>query len=173
MQVGSDNKTACATCHHQAGQDGRTRNQINPGANGQWEFAAPNADLGIANYPFTALGVDHTDNITGSQGVRKMAFNGLSKSGVEQTSPVPDPVFNVNGVNVRQVTGRQAPSTVNAVFNHRNFYDGRAQAEFNGVNRSATATPRRACGTSASSVQRRSTSASTMRASPRRRPGRC
>ncbi len=134
MQVGSDNKTACATCHHQAGQDGRTRNQINPGANGQWEFAAPNADLGIANYPFSTPGVDHTDNITGSQGVRKMAFNGLSKSGVEQTSPVPDPVFNVNGVNVRQVTGRQAPSTVNAVFNHRNFYDGRAQAEFNGVN---------------------------------------
>jgi cytochrome c peroxidase len=135
MQVGSDNKTACATCHFQAGQDGRTRNQLHPGANGQWDASfAPNADLWAGAYPFTLLGVSDTDNITGSQGVRQSVFNGISKGGAESTSLVSDPVFNVNGTNVRQVTGRQAPSTINAVFNHRNFFDGRAQAQFNGVN---------------------------------------
>jgi cytochrome c peroxidase len=35
---------------------------------------------------------------------------------------------------VRQVTERNTPSTINAVFNHRQFWDGRAQNEFNGVN---------------------------------------
>src|SRR6476660_8919602 len=37
MQAGSDNKTACATCHFKAGVDGRDRNQMNPGANGTWD----------------------------------------------------------------------------------------------------------------------------------------
>jgi cytochrome c peroxidase len=135
-QAGSDNKTACATCHFHAGQDARSRNQLNPGANGQWDLNGfePNADLWANAYPFTIPSVSDTDNTTGSQGVRKSTYNGLSKSGVENTSPVTDPVFNVGGVNVRQVTGRNSPSVINAVFNHRNFFEGRAQAEFNGVN---------------------------------------
>src|SRR6185503_20916492 len=89
MQVGSDNKTACATCHFQAGQDGRVRNQVNPGKNGQWDFGfGPNQDLIGSSFPFTILNVSDTDNITGSQGVRKAAFNGLSRTGAETTSPV-------------------------------------------------------------------------------------
>ena len=136
MQAGSDNRTACATCHFQAGQDGRTRNQLHPGANGQWDApgVGPNSDLWSSAYPFTLPGVSDTDNITGSQGVRKATFGGIGKSGAEQISLVADPVFTVGGKNVRQVTRRNAPSTINAVFNHRNFHDGRAQAEFNGVN---------------------------------------
>jgi len=135
MQVGSDNKTACATCHFQAGQDGRVRNQVNPGKNGQWDFGfGPNQDLTGSSFPFTILNVSDTDNITGSQGVRKAAFNGLSRTGAETTSPVADPVYTVNGTNVRQVTGRNAPSTINAVFSRRMFHDGRAQTDFNGVN---------------------------------------
>jgi cytochrome c peroxidase len=47
---------------------------------------------------------------------------------------VADPTFNVGGVNVRQVTARNAPTVINAVFNDRNFWDGRAQNDFNGVN---------------------------------------
>jgi cytochrome c peroxidase len=139
MQAGSDNKTACATCHFQAGEDVRTRNQLHPGANGRFDDAAgfaANVDLWAGAYPFTdaAAGRYLTDNITGSQGVRKMVFEGIDSWGAESTSSVPDPVFNVNGVNVRQVTGRQAPSSVNAVFYHRQFHDGRGQPEFNGVN---------------------------------------
>jgi cytochrome c peroxidase len=139
MQAGSDNKTACATCHFQAGADTRTRNQMNPGANNSFDgYAglAPNYtyNAGGNDFPFTVPLHRDMDNISGSQGVRMSNFIGFSKNGTEQTALVADPVFNVGGVNVRQVTGKNAPTTINAVFNHRNFWNGRAQAEFNGVN---------------------------------------
>src|SRR4029453_1930723 len=135
VQVGSDNKTACATCHFQAGQDGRTRNQFAQGHNGQWDGMVPNQDAWAGAYPFTLAGISDLDNITGSQGVRKAAFSGInSKTGAESTTAVADGVFSVGGKNVRQVTGRNAPGVINAVFNHRNLFDGRARAEFNGVN---------------------------------------
>ena len=136
MQAGSDNKTACASCHFKAGVDGRDKNQMNPGANGGWDGFGygPNYTLLSIDYPFTAPPTKDVDNITGSQGVRSSKFTGFNKSGAEQTASVADPVFSVGGVNVRQVTGKNAPSTINAVFNHRNFFNGRAQPEFNGVN---------------------------------------
>jgi cytochrome c peroxidase len=138
MQAGSDNKTACATCHFQAGADGRTRNQMNPGANGSWDAyagIAPNYSFnaGGNDFPFTVPLNRDTDNIAGSQGIRKSTFTGFSKSGAETTTPVADSVFSVGGKNVRQVTGKNTPSVINAVFNHRNFWNGRAQPEFNGV----------------------------------------
>jgi cytochrome c peroxidase len=143
MQAGSDNKVACATCHFNAGADVRTRNQFHPGANGQWDQAgfAPNADLWPGAYPFTVLDLSlpnriasDTDNISGSQGIRMATFGGIGKSGAELTTPVADPVFSLGGTNVRQVTRRQPPAIINAVFNHRNIHIGAAQAEFNGVN---------------------------------------
>ncbi len=130
MQAGSDARTACATCHFHAGTDARLKNQLNPSADGSWNGY-------IANYAFDLNGFDFPfvfDNSAGSQGVRKALFKGLSKSSGEQTTAVADPVFNVGGVNVRQVTGVNTPPAINAVFNHRNFFNGRAQAEFNGVN---------------------------------------
>jgi cytochrome c peroxidase len=133
MQAGSDNKTACATCHFKAGADGRDTNELNPGANGAWDAQGPNRSLTAFDFPFTVKGGADIDNVVGSQGVRKSTFGGITKSG-ESTTPAADPVFNVNGVNVRQVTGIQAPSVINAVFNHRAFWNGRAQPEFNGVN---------------------------------------
>jgi cytochrome c peroxidase len=135
MQAGSDNKVACATCHFQAGADRRDKNQLSPGANGAWEAFAPNRQLVDVDFPFTSPATgDTTDNIAGSQGVRKSTYAGLSKSGAELTTAVADTVFSENGKNVRQVTGMNTPSTINAVFNHRNFFNGRAQPEFNGVN---------------------------------------
>ena len=136
MQAGSDNKTACATCHVNGGQDARSRNQVHPGPNGQWDSTAfaPNSDLWDGAFPFATPIASNTDNIVGSQGVRRSLFQSIGKSGLEVTAAVADPVFTADGKNMRQVTGRNAPSTVNAVFNHRNFFDGRAQTEFNGVN---------------------------------------
>lgn len=64
VQVGSDNKTACATCHFQAGQDGRTRNQFAPGHNGQWDGLVPNQDAWAGAYPFTLADISDLDNIT-------------------------------------------------------------------------------------------------------------
>ncbi len=64
-----------------------------------------------------------------------------SITSVENTISTPDPVFsypdpsNPNAViNTRKTTGRNTPSVVNAVFNYRNFWDGRAQNECNGAN---------------------------------------
>jgi cytochrome c peroxidase len=37
-------------------------------------------------------------------------------------------------VNTRRVEPRNTPSVINAVFNHRQFWDGRADNVFNGVN---------------------------------------
>jgi len=136
MQAGSDNQTACATCHSHAGADGRARNQMSPGFDGDFDGFAVNHQLAGGDFPFkhSESGNARTDNVVGSQGVRKMQYGGLGTNGLEVTTVVDDPVFNVNGTNVRQVGGVQAPSVVNAVFNHRNFWDGRAQPEFNGVN---------------------------------------
>jgi len=135
MQAGSDNKIACASCHYNAGGDIRERNQLSPGPNGQWDLTAygPNSTLWQGGFPFTQNSFD-TDNIAGSQGIRKSRFLSIDASGNELIEPVADAVFNVGGRNVRQATGKNAPSVVNAVFNHRNFGNGRAQPEFNGVN---------------------------------------
>jgi cytochrome c peroxidase len=64
-----------------------------------------------------------------------------SASSVETTTPVPDPVFSypsevdpTQRINTRRVTGRNTPSAVDAVFNFRNFWDGRAQNVCNGAN---------------------------------------
>ena len=60
---------------------------------------------------------------------------------VESTISMSDPVFSYpdpaapgRAINTRQVTGRNTPSVVNAVFNFRNFWDGRAQNICNGSN---------------------------------------
>jgi cytochrome c peroxidase len=57
----------------------------------------------------------------------------------ELTASIPDAVFSYPDpeapsklINTRKVTGRNTPSTVNAVFNFRNFWDGRAQNICNG-----------------------------------------
>ena len=131
IQTGSDGKTACATCHFQAGGDVRTRNQLNPGANGLFDGASTNYTLTATDFPFVdpASG-RNKDDVTGSQGVRRTRFKSVGAGGVETTTPVSDPVFG----NGRQATGVNTPTMINAVFNHRNFFNGRAQPEFNGVN---------------------------------------
>lgn len=55
-------------------------------------------------------------------------------SAQDNRSVVPDPVFHVSGINTRKVEPRNSPTVINAVFNRRNFWDGRAQTIFNGVN---------------------------------------
>jgi cytochrome c peroxidase len=147
MQFGSDGMTACATCHSTAGSDNRFINQINPGfrrvdANG---FPAADANTFYApfgpNYTLTAADFPvGNSNIVGSQGVYKNQFNDviLGQAAEDQT-PIPDEVFQILAadgtlVNTRRSTPRNAPSVINAVFNYRNFWDGRAQSSFNGVN---------------------------------------
>jgi cytochrome c peroxidase len=163
MQVGSDGRTACATCHAPAGVDHRLVNTLNPGAPGsafgpqlpgQAELAAQaidrfrgaNATVNAADFPFHKVDdpLGDKDNVRvlrslmeklGSQGVVKKDFVSINEgSPIDDGRLVHDPVFNVDGANARQVTGRNSPTTINSVFFDRLFWDGRANHYFNGVN---------------------------------------
>src|ERR1051326_6404400 len=152
MQFGSDGQTACASCHFNAGADSRTNNQTDPGlrrVDGNGNPAAhstafpsgfgPNHALSLSDFPLHTSTRDN-NNIVGSQGVLSFKFNDvILGQGAENETSVADPVWSVsdgNGgmVNVRRSTPRNAPPVINAVFNYRNFWDGRAQNTFNGVN---------------------------------------
>ena len=52
----------------------------------------------------------------------------------KQTDPNTVAFKDARGVQFRKVAPRNTPSAINAVFNYRQFYDGRANHEFNGVN---------------------------------------
>ncbi len=143
MQVGSDGVEACATCHFHAGADSRSRNQLNPGerrvlADGSADpdaaFHAPlrvNQQLAAADFPLSPL----SNDVVGSQGLSFLDFDGLAADGSETLVARPDPDgFRAGGLNVRRATPRNAPTVINAVFNDRNFWDGRAASTFNGVN---------------------------------------
>jgi len=155
MQVGTNGQQSCASCHFHAGVDTRAKNQLSPGllqvnASGEaapditFKAGGPNSVLQPADFPFHKLAdpnnrlsqvLGDTNDVAGSQGVSLAKFIDIVPGNpVDEVEVVPDPVFNVQGINVRQVTERNTPSTINAVFNFRNFWDGRAQNEFNGVN---------------------------------------
>jgi cytochrome c peroxidase len=147
MQVGSDGTQACASCHFMAGADGRSTNTLSPGQPAvatSFQTGGPETTLTAADFPFHQL-ADPSDrnstvlrdrhDVVGSQGVVAHLFqNTGAADAVEQCASVADPIYNVHGTSVRQVTPRQAPSVINSAFYSRNFWDGRADTYFNGVN---------------------------------------
>ncbi|MBT8343699.1 MAG: JDVT-CTERM domain-containing protein [Sulfurovum sp.] len=150
MQLGSDGATACASCHFTAGADNRAKNQINPGfahanqdgtsnsSNVFDEDQGPNYHLSVSDFPrhmkadpklFISNVLRDTDDVLGSQGVHYSLFT------ADEGELLPDPDgFEVGGVNTRRVQARNSPTVINAVFNHRQFWDGRASNIFNGKN---------------------------------------
>lgn len=143
-QLGSDGQTACASCHGHAGVDPRFENTLNPGSNGTFDGGVPAGGALFGDYfPTTGFAlaesrfspmVRNIDDVTGSQGVLRRFFEGLAgRPPIEVCEDQPDAIFNEGGVNVRQVTGRSSPSVINAVFNIRQFWDGRASHWFNGT----------------------------------------
>jgi len=146
VQAGSDGAVACASCHFQAGADTRTTNQLNPGANGAFDVAGPNHPLAPADYPFHIVQdaddrnspvLRDKDDVAGSQGVHASTFHDVIPGTPvdDMDGSAADPLhFTVGSFNVRRVTGRNTPSAINAVFNVRNFWDGRASRRFNGRN---------------------------------------
>jgi len=126
------------------------KNQLNPGQAGGSNVWDPtgsgnkggaNYTLTAADFPFHRL-VDpkdresgiafDTDDVTGSAGVYNSDY-AKNLGIVEKQTYAPDGVFVVNGVETRRVTGRNAPTVINAALNFRNFWDGRANFVFNGV----------------------------------------
>jgi cytochrome c peroxidase len=150
QQMGSDGQTACATCHFQAGADVRTKNTISPGVmagSTSWFGKGPNYQVSLADYPFhhlidsddsQSMILSDTNDVTGSQGQFDRDFTlpgapGTLTKGVDSCTPSTDGVFNIGGINTRRATGRNAPSVIDAAYNFRNFWDGRANNQFNGV----------------------------------------
>ena len=166
-RVGSDNKTACASCHFSAGTDSRARNQLSPGllrrlpgsllsdpdrtfqlASGPNHRFAANEQGGVirGDFPFTSFSerssndpaqrIDIND-VASSQGVFNGKFSKLNvtNKGAEADSCdyTRDPDgFHLGAGNSRRVEPRNTPSVINAVFNFRNFWDGRGNNVFNG-----------------------------------------
>ena len=147
MQVGSDGVQACASCHFRAGADPRSKNQLSPGLKHvptadltYTTGPGPNDQLTDSDFPLTRLaipgvrgnlapGADSNDAVS-SQGIHFLQDNSIDPQG-----------FRVDGVNTRRVEPRNSPSVINAVFNHRQFWDGRADEVFNGVNHVGTRDP--------------------------------
>jgi cytochrome c peroxidase len=160
MQAGSDGVLACASCHFKAGADDRLTNQLHPGPaippalQPRMEIGSgPNYTLQPFDFPFfqvfpvdSRLGIDpdtglpldpgsfitrNFNDIAGSQGITLVDFLNINAgSPLDSGIPRLSPHFGSS----RQVTGRNAPSVINAVFNYSNFWDGRANNIFNGEN---------------------------------------
>ena len=162
QQVGSDGRVACATCHFNAGADVRTRNTVAPGGSGSAQpgsdferfFRGANYDLTASDFPFhkkieplketlsdddpSENVLDDKNDVVGSQGVIRKQLRKIKKRRpAEKGKLVFDEIydtFNIGGVHARSSTGRNAPTVINAALNDRNFWDGRAEHTFNGVN---------------------------------------
>ncbi len=159
VNVGSDGM-ACGSCHFNAGADRRIKNQLNPGQKSMdsspdstaqtFEQLPSGASSGGQNYtmtasdfptmrytdPFTkASGVSFiTDDVVGSGGTFSGDFSSVSKftGKDDQCARAADPVFHIGATGTRLVAARNAPTVINAVFNYRNFWDGRANNSYNG-----------------------------------------
>lgn len=149
-QAGSDGN-ACASCHFHAGADNRMTNSLAPALRGndttfyptKTGAGGPNYKLKAEDFPFHRLANPQdrnsavtydTNNIASSQGSFGGAFQQLGPNGKEICGARPEEDgFKVGNVMTRRVPPRNTPSTINAVFNYRNFWDGRANNSFNGV----------------------------------------
>jgi cytochrome c peroxidase len=114
-----------------APQGGDDRVADGPGLN-----FGPGAHFHRSPNSLNGNGSNSNGGINGITGIRPANI-----TSVETDISVPDPVFSVPDpdaagqvVNTRRTTGRNTPSAVNAVFNFRNFWDGRAQNVCNGNN---------------------------------------
>ena len=158
--VGSDGQ-ACASCHFHAGADARDKNQMNPGEKSSnlvsgHKFSelpsgtggGPNYTLKLADFPlyqfFPPIPPDlqnkadyvtfTTDDVVSSAGTFGGTFNGVNQfSGMNDTCErSKDPIFHVGSTGTRRLEPRNTPSVINSGFNHRNFWDGRANNIYNG-----------------------------------------
>ena len=157
----SSDGSACASCHYHAGADERSVNQLNTGdldtnqvlgLSFQPTRSGGNPNGGNnTNYPLkksdfptwsfenpadkTSKLLFSTDDVVGSQGTFMANFIRV-RPGVQddECQFVADPIYQdpANNRNVRQTTNRNAPTVINAIFNFRNFWDGRANNIFNG-----------------------------------------
>jgi len=108
--------------------------------------AGPNYTLVAEDFPFHQLEnvldrnskvIYSTNDIAASMGT--FAGQYVSPKSVRSGDPgdnceaPPVDIFHVGGTPTRKVEPRNSPTMINAIFNHRNFWDGRANNIFNGL----------------------------------------
>jgi len=156
MNVGSDGQ-ACGSCHFHAGADSRDKNQINPGEKSSnletgltfselpsGSGRGPNYTVKLADFPLYrypnplnkigSVPTYTTDDVVSSAGTFSGQFNGINQfNGMDDSCDrSADPIFHVGSTGTRRVEPRNTPTIINDIFNHRNFWDGRANNIFNG-----------------------------------------
>ena len=140
QNIGSDGM-ACASCHFHAGADSRKVNQLHFKNDRVGEIPnTPNVRLTRDDFPLIKIGTNNqviyeTDNVVSSSGSLGGVFNSVTEQGSapdDCTHAGDNGGFNVGGVHTRRVEPRNTPTVINAVFNFRNFWDGRANNIFNG-----------------------------------------
>ena len=160
MGIGSDGQ-ACASCHFHAGADIRIKNQLSPGLNVEggadetFQTTAsgapggPNYTVKQSDFPFVqfnnpddkASGIAfQTNDAFTSQGAVEGEFVAVKAADVADLNDDCDytaaSIFHVggnDGLLTRQAEPRNTPSSINAVFYDRLFWDGRANRTQNGV----------------------------------------
>ncbi|MGF1681211.1 cytochrome c peroxidase [Photobacterium minamisatsumaniensis] len=161
MQAGSRGQS-CGSCHFAAGADNRVKNQLSPGLRhtdpAKREIfdptlsggkGGPNYTLKPDDFPFRVYEdpddrssevLFNSDDVASSQGIHSAEFDDLFGSDYDNQFSdrregcinVKD-IFHVNDIGTRRVEPRNTPTVINAIFNFRNFWDGRANNTFNGV----------------------------------------
>lgn len=129
QQLGSDGKQSCATCHFQGGADGRMFNVVNPGPSGMFQVAGINGPG-----QWLSPAIITSDSRIGSQGLPKGTFVSVASDPLQAADNCSWSQMEAPFWAYRSVTGRNTPSAVAAVFNRQNFWDGRANHVFNGLN---------------------------------------
>ena len=103
----------------------------------------PNYTLVANDFPFHRLAdpLDRnsavtfdSDDVVSSQGTFAGDLITVAPNGTENCKPRAVDEFSVGGLLTRKVAPRNSPTVINAVFNYRNFWDGRANNVFNGNN---------------------------------------
>jgi cytochrome c peroxidase len=154
--IGSDGM-ACASCHFHAGADRRIKNQLTTGvfhlnaatantfeATASGKVGAANYTLKSSDFPLHQLSnpsdkksaiIYDTDDVVASSGAFSGTFQTVNQIGsaTDQCQSVYDPVYHIGNLNSRRVEPRNTPTVINAAFNFRNFWDGRANNIFNGT----------------------------------------
>jgi cytochrome c peroxidase len=153
FHAGTDNRTKNALNPDEGKvntHDGDVEGYFNAfnATNLHFEIKQPNETLTREDFPLVKViqevtpmadgsigpGAHNSNDVVGSMGMFFTSFEGvLPGQPVDLGTPLQDPVFNVGGqVSVRGVEHRNTPSIINAVFNHTNFWDGRANPYFTG-----------------------------------------
>ena len=148
-KTASDNKTAIGEVFDFMGSNPSTLDPLLPATEKGPNYTLKKTDFPLRQYLETDTLVDgqplqadrhakivyDTDDVISSQGVIRSNYKGLTANAQENcTTTFPDTgPFNVAGHSVRQVEPRNTPTVINAVYNFRNFWDGRANNFFNGL----------------------------------------